>query len=58
MNDRVTLNFGKHKGKSLEDIPVEYLDWLIGQDWLKSDIKELITKHLKSRPEWQALDDD
>jgi uncharacterized protein (DUF3820 family) len=52
-----TLPFGKHKGEKCGDVPVGYLDWLIGQDWLKPDLKEQIEQHLKGRPEWHRLDD-
>ena len=57
--DDVKIPFGKeHRGKRLADCPVEYLDWLIGQDWLFDDLKFKITTHLKSRPDWHTLDDD
>jgi uncharacterized protein (DUF3820 family) len=54
------MPFGKHKGESLEDIPVEYLDWLIGQDWMdeKPALKKIITDHLSERPEWQQMGED
>lgn len=38
--------FGAHQGKTLENIPLGYLDWLIGQKWLKSDTKEIIEEYL------------
>lgn len=52
------LPFGKHKGQKVSDVPVEYLDWLIGQSWLNADLRELIEAHLKDRPEWHRLGDD
>ena len=60
MNDDPFMPFGKHKGERLSDIPVAYLDWLIGQDWMqeKPDLLETIETHLRSRPEWQRLGDD
>lgn len=30
MNDNYKLNFGEFKGCKLEDIPLKYLDWLLG----------------------------
>jgi uncharacterized protein (DUF3820 family) len=51
--------FGKFKGKRCSEIEdVKYLDWLIGQDWLLSDLKSQITAHLKTRPEWRELDEE
>lgn len=46
------IPFGKHAGKYASDIDVEYLDWLIGQDWLHKDLEKQIVAHLKTRPEW------
>lgn len=52
------LPFGIHKGEAASDVPVEYLDWLIGQDWLRPELKRQIEDHLRSRPEWERLGDD
>jgi hypothetical protein len=54
------MPFGKHKGEALADIPVGYLDWMIGQDWMdeKPDLKRRIEDHLATRPEWQQMSDD
>ena len=52
------IPFGKHKGNYASDIDVEYLDWLIGQDWFVekfADLEEEVAKHLQSRPEWQNM---
>ena len=32
-NDDFRLPFGSHQGKTFKDVPLEYLDWLIG--WLE-----------------------
>lgn len=55
--DDFKMPFGKHKNESLSDIPVGYLDWLIGQDFMaeKPDLKERIEQHLQARPEWQRM---
>lgn len=29
-----TIEFGKFKNKSLEDVPSSYLDWLENQKWI------------------------
>lgn len=45
LSDRDQMPFGAHKGKPMEKVPAEYLDWLDGQDWLKAKwprIKEYI----------------
>jgi uncharacterized protein (DUF3820 family) len=57
-DDEPILPFGKHKGEHLSEVPVEYLDWLIGQDWLRPALKKQIEAHLLTRPEWQRLGDD
>lgn len=49
----VVMPFGKHKGECLADIPVGYLDWLIGQDFLRGDLRDCIERHLEDRPEWK-----
>ena len=49
------IPFGKHKGELCSDIPVDYLDWLIGQDWLKPQLKAEIEAHLESRTEWRRM---
>jgi len=55
------MPFGKHGGKPISDIPVEYLDWLIGEQWFVTKFYELaeqIERHLEGRVEWQRMDDD
>ena len=48
----IALPFGKFKGMSLNDIAKSdrgllYLDWLVGQPWLKGNLKADITAYLK-----------
>lgn len=41
MNNQIKnyqMPFGKHIGKPLEEVPLKYLDWLIGQTWFKIDM--------------------
>jgi|SaaInlLV_10m_DNA_2_1039722.scaffolds.fasta_scaffold77915_3 hypothetical protein len=41
------IRFGKkHKGKKLEEAPLLYLDWLIGQDWLNGYTRKIIEEYL------------
>ena len=37
------LMFGKYKGKTLDEVPLDYLDWLMGQEWFST------------RPEYEAV---
>jgi hypothetical protein len=59
-DENFRMPFGKHKGELLADIPVHYLDWMIGQDWMdeKPELKERIEDHVATRPEWQRLGED
>jgi len=54
----IRMPFGKYKGEALSDIPTEHLDWCIGQDWLKDDLKSSIDAHLRTRADWLRQDDD
>jgi uncharacterized protein (DUF3820 family) len=52
----IVMPFGKHKGKTISECPVEYLDWLIGQDWMECrDLKADILKYLEGCPEWKRM---
>ena len=44
------MPFGKYKGRDMDNIPADYLDWLIGQDWIGKfpDVVQYITEHKKS----------
>ena len=52
------IPFGQHKGLHASEIDVKYLDWLLGQPWLKEPLASQIQAHLRGRPEWHALDDE
>ena len=48
----IALPFGKYKGIALNDIAntdcgLLYLDWLVGQPWLKGNLKNDLTAYLK-----------
>lgn len=52
------MPFGVHTGKRLSEIDVPYLDWLLGQSWLRPQLREQVAAHLAHRPEWGALEDE
>lgn len=53
------LNFGKaHRGKMLRDVPVHYLDWIIGLDDLKPELRESIRAYLKTQASYDAMGTD
>lgn len=35
---------------------MSYLDWLIGQDFLKGDLKRAIEDHLNTRAGWKRME--
>jgi DNA polymerase III epsilon subunit-like protein len=41
------MPFGKHKGMKMEEVPVDYLQWLAGTD-LEEDLKYTVERILKS----------
>ena len=48
----IAMPFGKFKGMALDDIAKSdrgllYLDWLVGQPWLKGNLKADITAYLQ-----------
>ena len=46
------MPFGKHKGSRLRDIPIGYLDWLLGLDDLRPQLRESIEAFLKTQAEY------
>ena len=34
LKDKDPMPFGAHKGKPMEKVPADYLDYISGQDWL------------------------
>ncbi len=50
-----TIPFGKHKGSKASDIDAEYLDWLMGQDWLFEDLRDQLQQHLEGRQDWRQM---
>ena len=52
MTGDLVLSFGKYKGYCIRDVPTEYLDWLLGQEWAYESTKDAIEAHLKTRSDW------
>lgn len=40
------MPFGKHKGKDIADLPIEYCRWVVKQDWFKEDARIEIRKRV------------
>ncbi len=36
LSDKSPMPFGTHKGCPMSQVPAKYLDWLIGQPWIKN----------------------
>lgn len=34
LTDDDPMPFGKYRGKKMEEVPADYLDWLHGQTWI------------------------
>ena len=49
------IPFGVHSGKYASQVDVGYLDWLIGQSWVRVNLKQQILEHLRTRAEWKRL---
>lgn len=39
------MPFGKYKGKELKQMDIDYVFWLIKQDFFKGDLREFIFKN-------------
>lgn len=44
--DDFMMSFGKYQGKRLDEIPLVYLDWLVGREWLNGLIRDIIIEYL------------
>lgn len=42
------INFGDHKGEDIQDIPIEYLEWLAEKCYFE-DVKEAAEEELQRR---------
>ena len=53
------LPIGKrYRGQALSEIPTEYLDWLLGEDWVWESTKDKIEAHLATRADWKRIRKD
>lgn len=43
------IPFGKHRGKYAGQIDIDYLEWLVGQQWVQEPLKGEIRDHLETR---------
>lgn len=43
------INFGKHKGAKWDEVPIDYLDWIVNKSDLDRDVKANAKHHLKAR---------
>ncbi len=46
------FNFGVHKGKSLNDVPDDYLDQLMAFDWIDNFDRTVYKAYLKAKKEY------
>jgi uncharacterized protein (DUF3820 family) len=42
VNPEAVIRFGIHRGKTLNEIPSDYLEWLIRQDWFEDKYPDLL----------------
>tara|TARA_R110000772_G_scaffold29027_1_gene72855 strand:+ start:472 stop:639 length:168 start_codon:yes stop_codon:yes gene_type:complete len=45
---RYTFQWGKHKDKHFNEVPEEYLFWLLRQTWPRTNLKKAINFYLDS----------
>lgn len=50
------MPFGESKGQQFDTIPLGYLDWLSGQDWLYGQLRDRLTKYMLHPPIKQEVD--
>ena len=52
MKDDMILSFGKHVNEDIREIPSDYLQWLMEQDWFEEkfdNIRQRVEEELKIR---------
>lgn len=54
---KTVMDFGKFKGEELNDVPLAYLDWAIGnvEYWPDEELKEKIACYLKDEANQREL---
>lgn len=48
----MTISFGKYKGKNLEDIPSDYLKWIINKCKCSDELIEACEEEYEFRNNW------
>lgn len=51
----IRIPFGKYRDKSIKSIPIGYLQWLLSQGWLYSNVKRVIQQELDRREKAKYL---
>lgn len=51
------IEFGRHSGKELSEIPTSYLVWLDDQKWIKNGVRDAVQMELVSRGVESSSDD-
>lgn len=58
------FDFGKHKGRTLDEVPVSYIDWLNGKRWFRPaaesrpDLREALYEYNSINQRGQAVSND
>ena len=52
------LRFGEHAGEKIRDVPVHYLDFVLGWPALYPDTKKAIETFLATQAEYDAMDEE
>ncbi|MDY0314760.1 MAG: DUF3820 family protein [Bacteroidales bacterium] len=56
-----TFPFGKHKDEDIEDVPTSYLQWLVGEDWFRTQYPKgykAVLSELKYRKDFDSEEDN
>ena len=49
------MPLGKYKNRRISECPVGYLDWLIGEEWLREGLKHKIEEYLEVCAGWHSM---
>ena len=50
LNDESPMPYGKFAGRPMKDVPSDYLDWCLGQDWFARkypEVADYVARNLK-----------
>lgn len=51
------MPFGEYEGLTFDQIPLSYLDWLSGQDWLWGELRHRLTLYINRPVIWRILEE-